>query len=277
MGDVDGDGDLDAFVANYGQAGMRVWFNDGSGTFTDSGQISLLGDRNRNISLGDVDGDGDLDAFLATSSFQGGNRVWINDREPTDYVSITKTSSRVAVVQGGQVTYTIVVTNLGSGDVTGATVTDIFPDTLVDVAWTADMTGSGVATLAGSGQLNELIDLTNGSFITYTITGTVAAAGTANQAVDAIITNLATVTLPTGVIDTNPTNNTAHDSDMVLFQEVISGTGDFGDSGQSLGNHDSLDVTFGDVDGDGDLDAFVANKWSRQPCVAQQWQRRLYG
>ena len=37
LGDVDGDGDLDAYVANYDQ-GNRLWFNDGSGTFTDSGQ-----------------------------------------------------------------------------------------------------------------------------------------------------------------------------------------------------------------------------------------------
>ena len=33
----------------------------------------------------------------------------------------------------------------------------------------------------------------------------------------------------------------------------------FTDSGQSLGDHRSYDVTLGDVDGDGDLDAFVAN------------------
>ena len=76
----------------------------------------------------------------------------------------------------------------------GATVTDTFPDTLTDVAWTAVITGSGAATLTGSGDLNELVDLTSGSFITYTITGTVFVAGTANQTVDAIVTNTARVT-----------------------------------------------------------------------------------
>ena len=35
LGDVDGDGDLDAFVANQFQ-GNRVWLNDGSGSFTNS-------------------------------------------------------------------------------------------------------------------------------------------------------------------------------------------------------------------------------------------------
>ena len=36
LGDVDGDGDLDAFVAN--DYDNRIWLNDGSGNFTDSGQ-----------------------------------------------------------------------------------------------------------------------------------------------------------------------------------------------------------------------------------------------
>ena len=90
------------------------------------------------VSLGDVDGDGDLDAFVANR--EQGNRVWVN--VDVD-LSITKTSNQVAVVQGGSATYTIVVTNHGPLDVTGATVTDTFPDTLTGVAWTAVITGSG--------------------------------------------------------------------------------------------------------------------------------------
>jgi hypothetical protein len=63
LGDVDGDGDLDALVANYEQAN-RVWLNNGSGTFSDSGQ-SLGSSKSVGAALGDVDGDGDLDAFVA--------------------------------------------------------------------------------------------------------------------------------------------------------------------------------------------------------------------
>ena len=37
LGDLDGDGDLDAMVGNYNQLN-HVWTNDGLGTFTDSGQ-----------------------------------------------------------------------------------------------------------------------------------------------------------------------------------------------------------------------------------------------
>jgi hypothetical protein len=66
---------LDAFVANYGQAN-RVWVNDGSGTFTDSGQ-ALGSSDSLGVALGDVDGDGDLDAFVANAT--QANRVWVND------------------------------------------------------------------------------------------------------------------------------------------------------------------------------------------------------
>ena len=58
LGDLDGDGDLDAFVAN------NVWVNDGSGNFTDSGLI--LGDSTSSrVALDDLDGDGDLVAWQA--------------------------------------------------------------------------------------------------------------------------------------------------------------------------------------------------------------------
>ncbi len=81
LGDLDGDGDLDAWVANYNQAN-RVWINQGGdqggtpGTYADSGQAlgSLL---SFGVALGDLDGDGDLDAWV-TNYFGQANRVWIN-------------------------------------------------------------------------------------------------------------------------------------------------------------------------------------------------------
>ena len=57
----------------------RVWTQDGSGTFVDTG--STLGNsQSQGVALGDVDGDGDLDAFVVNGINLGqANRVWIND------------------------------------------------------------------------------------------------------------------------------------------------------------------------------------------------------
>jgi len=80
LGDLDGDGDLDAFIANSSHGGAnpadKVWLNDGHGVFSDSGQ-SLGSVYDLTVELGDLDGDGDLDAF--TGVWQGLPRVWLND------------------------------------------------------------------------------------------------------------------------------------------------------------------------------------------------------
>ena len=75
LGDVDGDGDLDAVVGNNNDRTNAVWINDGNGTFINSGQ-ALGNSPSRSVALGDLDGDGDLDAMVANT---GANIVWIND------------------------------------------------------------------------------------------------------------------------------------------------------------------------------------------------------
>ncbi len=86
LGDLDGDGDLDAFTAVGVRSPMeedRVWLNDGKGQFVDSGlRLSPL--FSAGVALGDLDGDGDLDAFVAhgdLSKDTGGempSEIWFN-------------------------------------------------------------------------------------------------------------------------------------------------------------------------------------------------------
>ncbi|HSU52469.1 MAG TPA: VCBS repeat-containing protein, partial [Candidatus Dormibacteraeota bacterium] len=80
LADLNGDGLPDLFmpVAN----GSYVWLNDGTGFFTDSGNVypNLIA---RDVKLADVNGDGTLDAIVinTTSGFPQTNRstIYLND------------------------------------------------------------------------------------------------------------------------------------------------------------------------------------------------------
>jgi len=81
LGDVDGDGDLDALVGNEGAD--ELWLNDGEGRFTLSDQ-PWSKRQTLFVFLVDLDGDGDLDAVTGhqlTGSFAWWRQglIWWND------------------------------------------------------------------------------------------------------------------------------------------------------------------------------------------------------
>lgn len=96
LGDVDGDGDLDLAVANYGADFNLIWMNQGDGTFVE-GQVLSTGDGS-SILWVDLDGDGDLDLVEGFDS-QETSVTWMNDGTGalTPFQTLGLTSTRALV------------------------------------------------------------------------------------------------------------------------------------------------------------------------------------
>ncbi|MBU7045919.1 MAG: VCBS repeat-containing protein [Theionarchaea archaeon] len=256
LGDLDGDNDLDVFIVSWEEAG-RVLLNDGSGIFNDTGQ-SLGSAGGWEVDLGDVDGDGDLDALIAHDK---ADTVWLNNGSGT----FTDTDQRLGTTH----------TTVGRlGDVDGDGDLDA-----VTVGW--DEPGKvwlndGVGTFTDSGQT-----LTSGYIHIHGMTlgdvdgdGDLDAfmAGWPNQ----VWLNEGTGTFVKGQEILGGAGDSValgdldgdgdldaylaigdypHSDDMVLLND---GKGHFTDSDLVLSAHFSSGIGLGDLDGDGDLDAFVA-------------------
>lgn len=228
LGDLDGDGDLDAWVPNGHGAGVQrneVWLNDGQGSFTDSGQ-RLGSSLSESVALGDVDLDGDLDAVVANfdlPSQPGYNRLYLNDGKGV----FDKTGIRLG---------------RGPRNSEGIAMGDLNGDGYLDII----VANSGWA----SGEANEVyLNDGNGKFLdTRQRLGRFYSVGIKLGDLD-----------QDGDLDGWVTNRNGQ-ANTVWMND---GTGTFSDSGQRLGNSESGRAELGDLDGDGDLDAVVANRNSQ--------------
>lgn len=131
LGDMDGDGDLDLAVGAWSSS-FRIWINDGSGSFTDSGfDESVNGHNVNDLVLADFDQDGDLDVVSVRDGGED-TRVWMNDG------SGGLSDDGQSLPNGN---------DADTGDLDG----DGYPDLVLD---------SGIVYINdGSGQFNELTDL----------------------------------------------------------------------------------------------------------------------
>ncbi|NTU55856.1 MAG: DUF11 domain-containing protein, partial [Anaerolineales bacterium] len=130
----------------------------------------------------------------------------------TANLQITMSDGSTTYIVGGTITYTITVHNMaGPSNVSGATVTDSFPAQLYNVTWTCTASGGAACPASGTGNINSPVNLPLGSSVTYVVNASISPAATGN------IVNTATVTLPAGVTDPAPANNTVTDTNTPVF------------------------------------------------------------
>ena len=142
-------------------------------------------------------------------------------------LTVTKTDGVSTVAPGESVTYTIVVSSAGPGDVTDAAFTDTFAGTLI-CDWTSVAAGSASGTAgAGSGSISETLALPMGGSVTY------AAVCAVSPAATGILSNTATVV--SAVSDPNPGDESATDTTDLVPAADLSLAKDAAASGVAVG------------------------------------------
>lgn len=146
--------------------------------------------------------------FIGLSDF-----TWQQTGVTTSDLSLTKTVSNTAPAIGSSITYTLNLTNSGSGSVSGVIVSDILPDGVSFVSASGDgtydsSTGDWTLTTTGSGVTRTL-----------TIVATVAAPA------GVTVANIAYVkTSPNYDPDSNPGNSVSTEDDYASVSFTVQGT-----------------------------------------------------
>jgi uncharacterized repeat protein (TIGR01451 family) len=126
------------------------------------------------------------------------------------------------VAPGESVTYLITATNNGPSNVVGATVTDLFPDAFVSVAWTCTPSGGASCLASGVGSISTPVNLPVGGRVAFVATGVVG------DGVSGRLINTASIS-SSGNLDPVAGNNSATDADTVLSpaMDLVTTVSDF--------------------------------------------------
>lgn len=103
------------------------------------------------------------------------------------------------------ITYTITVENVGTDPASGVRVRDVIPSQLRNATWQCSGTGGGTCSAAGSGNIDDTVDLPVGARVTY-ILDTRTIVGNSNDTIKQTAT--ATYTLPNGNVITGTDTKT---------------------------------------------------------------------
>jgi hypothetical protein len=312
FGDVDGDGDLDAIIANLGAE--QLLLNDGDGFFADaSGRLpppgSIFQDISADARFADVDGDGDLDIMISNENpFPGGlgaqNRLWINNGSATfsdqTLVRLPAAVDQTAAMLPGDVDQDgdvdIVVLNRGQDKVLINDGSGVFSDqTTGRFPITIDTTrGGALADLDGDGDVDLVTANSRGE----------AAAIYFNGAGVFTLGAFGMTPMPNETIAGLDVADLDGDGDLDVYLANAgqfqvghgflggpdryfrnNGRGKFTertDSHFTPPNDPTNDAAFGDIDGDGDLDLVVGNTgvngdervFVNYPCAQQRCDSR---
>ncbi|MFC3494660.1 isopeptide-forming domain-containing fimbrial protein [Glycomyces rhizosphaerae] len=168
-------------------------------TNTATAAFTVTGTDTSGLAYGSTIGD-----VTATASVAGRSRDGLSDNDTATNtlavdsevtIDVAKTGAATAD-PGHDIEYTVTVTNGGSADLIGATVTDTVPSGIEGTSWSCTVTGGGSCGPA-SGIGNDVtttVDVPAGEQAVITIRGTpaTAAAGTT-------LTNTAAITMPSGI------------------------------------------------------------------------------
>ncbi|MEX0610210.1 MAG: FG-GAP-like repeat-containing protein [Balneolaceae bacterium] len=259
--DVEGDGDPDLLITGYNSSGQRIsklYLNDGNGGFSDSGE-TLEGVLQSSVAFADVEGDGDPDLLITgeNSSNQYVSKLYLNNGnggfsdsgqtlEGVRYSSVAfadvEGDGDLDLLISGQNNAGSAVTNLyeneGGANTSNISITDITPN--------AAAPGSNV-TIYGS------------QFSASTSGNTVRFDGTSANVVSASETKLV-VTVPNidpgfaEVSVTNENGTAAYAGSFTVLNLKVLG---FVNANAGLSGVRHGSSSFGDVDGDGDIDLLI--------------------
>ena len=223
--DLDGDGDMDLFVANS-LAANELWINEGGGTFTakTGGPTSGSGYIG-NVAWGDANGDGVLDLYIVNTA--GSSELWIGDGTGS-FSPVTGASDSIVGTHSDPQAAAV------WGDANGDGALDLWIGLEL---WLNDGTSGGTFAPATSGPSGGSTDTTtavwgdaNGDGALDLFVGTAGLGGSGNP-----------------------------DLSNVLWMNDGFGTFTKVASSPSGGNAWTSTAAWADVDGDGDLDLFVGN------------------